>query len=201
MIFRKMKGIFLHCVWCREKILMMQNFPRACQNFVVYSHATLFIHNCMLYRRFRDFLPENNMKRALTGKGRERMIFTTQCDTDGQEENKFKNHTCGGVLHVEICMYGNEFCCFISCIIFKGCFGSQICISWPSNSGKAVSNVSLVCTSHCYARSHKAQNDPKLRHISPSFLFSAWDNTSPAGRIFMKFDIKICRETSVFIEV
>jgi hypothetical protein len=34
-----------------------------------------------------------------------------------------------------------------------------------------------------------AKSDYQLRHVCPSVLPSAWNDTAPTGRIFMKFDI------------
>ena len=49
-------------------------------------------------------------------------------------------------------------------------------------------------------------SDCHFRHVCPSVRPSAWNNSAPTGRIFMKFDMsiffppKICRENQSFIK-
>jgi len=53
------------------------------------------------------------------------------------------------------------------------------------------------------------ESDYQLRHICPSvrpsLRLSAWNNSAPTGRVFMKFDIlhfsQICRENSSSIKI
>jgi len=57
---------------------------------------------------------------------------------------------------------------------------------------------------YCISRTEKS--DYNLRYVSPSVRLSAWNNSAPTGRTFIKFDIraffsKICKENSNFIKI